>query len=1429
MKSNIFKRLTAAMVLAVSACFSAYAADAVYLKADATGKNDGTSWANAYTSVHDAVTAAETAGKPLYAAKGLYTLSDTITLTAELSIYGGFKGESESETIEGRNIEANPTIFSGDKTQDDYWVHYTPSGYTFNYADVTDPADASQNLLLIKDGAVQMPPAFTEEFDGYYIKVKGTNVGSAFIIKYKALIDGVTFTGFNHGDLWSGIVTIKENKVDNVVVNAGSIINDCTFIGNQTAQGCVYANVSNVKVTNTKILYTWGTSRGAGVTVHAGSTMISNCVFLCSSRTGNTSGNIINGCGGTALVKDCVMTRCAIAAAGGHTTSYGGPGNLFSSESGTAAFVDCVMTNCYTATKNDRCIPLVNPGRTKLPLVRCYFANNLVVVKPAEGLTYLVFGQASEDRNEYLAIDSCTFVSNTIKALEVAATSGSYLMALMGNRVNKANFMIVNSTFDNNLVETVDVEGVTPILCRGVSTTSTGLSKNQIALANCTFIGDDNGLYDIVQYGELNSEPLNIINCIFEAKGEVQVNPIYADVPSLINLYSCVVQNKFSTDGGFNYFDLESDKIPLVKVYREEGEPLYSYMPDAKTPKIRTTCDVAVNRTASFCGTTIANSWAFRTRDEGAKWQSLGASIDAVNGSAHNNNILADALGAARPAGEFTRGTTQALTDNGENGATLILRREPFTAGTFSDEAVQSVALGGTTKPVTTATADAEDYQFKGWYDENGELYSNNAELTIATLSETPTILTAKYDTPSVQITFNLNGLGIFESTQRDTITIDCPTLSSFPDIPAYTITEGYYLIPGSFNTPETVPLQAAAYTARIITKDTRIIHVVPASEAPAVQNGESWATAYTDIQTAWNDAALYKGEVWLKKGTYTLENPCAMQDNVVVRGGFDGTETTAEAADPEKNVTIISGDVKGDSYWKGPSDSSYANTPIWKDGEYQYPNPNGDFIQWSTEGNADNDLAYAFTLTRSKLKDVAFDGITFTLFKYAVINIPATERGNLLISRCRFLANNRIGMQEYGAVTIANTILSLVDSEFDGNSTGIFASNSSYAETLYITNCVFSHSTGGGKAASIRLNSKTHAEVTDTVFHNNLCTTEANRASATITCSDSSSVHVFDSVFENNRVMGNGHGNVVLEAGHNHFLRCKFINNTENFNNGNGDRTVSSSIYASGGSVVIENCYFSSNNIILPATHVKAYGAASVLAINGGVTATILNSTMENSSFTDDSASAFVGTITTQSDNAKVSLINSIISGSNFTLASGAKGAEIYSTSKMGVAVVNSVLHNEGADYSPIIFSNTSAKSYIYGSLISGFDLGNVPAGGTITNVVNVTPALSNLYTDDNGTIARRPAGAQYGRLTLPVYGAKASDGITYFYLKDEGNKNYPWFRLGEFVNKNNNDTKLTADAKPIGDAFDHPRSKKLNVPGPLQAANPATIMIVK
>lgn len=80
---------------------------------------------------------------------------------------------------------------------------------------------------------------------------------------------------------------------------------------------------------------------------------------------------------------------------------------------------------------------------------------------------------------------------------------------------------------------------------------------------------------------------------------------------------------------------------------------------------------------------------------------------------------------------------------------------------------------------------------------------------------------------------------------------------------------------------------------------------------------GKSWETAFTDLQSAiWT---LEEGdEVWVAKGLYrpSVDNPrCAflLIKNMRLYGGFDGTETSREEADPEKNPTVLSGDIDGD------------------------------------------------------------------------------------------------------------------------------------------------------------------------------------------------------------------------------------------------------------------------------------------------------------------------------------------------------------------------------------------------------------------------------------------------------------------------------------------------------------------------------------
>ncbi len=89
----------------------------MYVDINASGANDGTSWANAYTDLQNAISNTQTDTDEMWIAKGTYTpdASDRSVYfnfnKANLKIYGSFNGESNPAN---RDILNNPTILSGD-------------------------------------------------------------------------------------------------------------------------------------------------------------------------------------------------------------------------------------------------------------------------------------------------------------------------------------------------------------------------------------------------------------------------------------------------------------------------------------------------------------------------------------------------------------------------------------------------------------------------------------------------------------------------------------------------------------------------------------------------------------------------------------------------------------------------------------------------------------------------------------------------------------------------------------------------------------------------------------------------------------------------------------------------------------------------------------------------------------------------------------------------------------------------------------------------------------------------------------------------------------------------------------------------------------------------------------------------------------------
>lgn len=99
----------------------------IYVDADATGNNDGSSWSNAYNDLYVAlyVSSNDTnyTGAQIWIAEGFYTRisqNQTFDVNNDVLLYGGFDGTESS--IDDRDIENHPTIISGDVDWNDTGV-----------------------------------------------------------------------------------------------------------------------------------------------------------------------------------------------------------------------------------------------------------------------------------------------------------------------------------------------------------------------------------------------------------------------------------------------------------------------------------------------------------------------------------------------------------------------------------------------------------------------------------------------------------------------------------------------------------------------------------------------------------------------------------------------------------------------------------------------------------------------------------------------------------------------------------------------------------------------------------------------------------------------------------------------------------------------------------------------------------------------------------------------------------------------------------------------------------------------------------------------------------------------------------------------------------------------------------------------------------
>lgn len=134
----------------------AQAGGVVYVNRSATGANNGTSWADAYTDLQTAL--ANTTSGEIWVAQGTYTPAPaggsreaSFVLPSGVALYGGFVGAETAR--DQRDQAAHPTILSGDLNGDDLpnWGNPYDNSYRV-VAAINTAAGTTLDGFVVRDG-----------------------------------------------------------------------------------------------------------------------------------------------------------------------------------------------------------------------------------------------------------------------------------------------------------------------------------------------------------------------------------------------------------------------------------------------------------------------------------------------------------------------------------------------------------------------------------------------------------------------------------------------------------------------------------------------------------------------------------------------------------------------------------------------------------------------------------------------------------------------------------------------------------------------------------------------------------------------------------------------------------------------------------------------------------------------------------------------------------------------------------------------------------------------------------------------------------------------------------------------------------------------------------------------------------------------------
>lgn len=285
------KRFCRALLLPALCAASPFAAAAtLYVKADANGANNGSSWTNAYTDLQAALAAAAS-GDEIWVAAGIYKPTATtdrnisFSLRNGVAVYGGFAG-TESLLAE-RDTAAHPTILSGDigtvgDNSDNSYHVFFHAGSNIDASAVLDGftvtgGNAGRSFTNSAGGGMKNGLYATDEFRatlrnlifsdnsaiwGGGMYCTGVCAPSLANIVFRNNHAGLSFDTFTLGG-GGGLMHVG-------VGSSGPILTNVTFSGNSSdgSGGAIYVAGGQGFIVNNSIL--WGNAAADGTQIFLG-------------------------------------------------------------------------------------------------------------------------------------------------------------------------------------------------------------------------------------------------------------------------------------------------------------------------------------------------------------------------------------------------------------------------------------------------------------------------------------------------------------------------------------------------------------------------------------------------------------------------------------------------------------------------------------------------------------------------------------------------------------------------------------------------------------------------------------------------------------------------------------------------------------------------------------------------------------------------------------------------------------------------------------------------------------------------------------------------------------------------------------------------------------------------------------------------------